>query len=104
MADKIIKLKIDVSKIDKAKLFAGKNGAKYLDATFLYNDATDQYGNNGMIVQDISKEERLAGAKGAILGNGKVFQSNSTPTPAAKANPNPWPTAGYSDPNDDLPF
>ena len=29
----IIKAKIDVTKIEKGRLFIGKNGAKYLDCT-----------------------------------------------------------------------
>ena len=65
---KTIKLKIDVSKIDKSKLFQGAKGT-YLDAVLFLNDQVDQYGNNGMIVQSVTKEEREQGVKGAILGN-----------------------------------
>ena len=68
-----INLKIDVSKIDKARLFQGKRGT-YLDAVaFVDLDTQDQYGNNGMITQGVSKEEKEQGVKGAILGNSKVF-------------------------------
>jgi len=82
MADKIIKMKIDVSKIDKSRLFKGEKGV-YLDCTLLYNETADQYGNNGMIVQDVPKAEyeKDKTLKGAILGNGKVF---GAPAPAAK--------------------
>lgn len=66
----ILKLKIDVTKILKEKLFEGKKGT-YLDATVLIKDTPDQYGNDGMIVQDVSYEERQAGEKGPILGNAK---------------------------------
>lgn len=93
MADKIIRLKIDVTKIDKAKLFKGEKGT-YLDCTLLYNSDADQYGNNGMIIQDATKEERESGNKGAILGNAKEFKSGGTVTPAPAANPA----------DDDLPF
>jgi hypothetical protein len=69
----ILKLKIDVKKIDRSKLFVGEKGT-YLDCTILSNkDGVDQYGNAGMIVQDVSKEERLAGVRGAIIGNYKEF-------------------------------
>ena len=72
-----IKIKLDVSKIDKARLFAGQKG-KYLDATvFVDIDELDQYGNNGMITQDVSKEEKQQGVKGNILGNCKVFWNDS---------------------------
>jgi len=66
----ILRLSLDVSKIDKSKLFKGKKGV-YLNAAVLLKDESDQYGNDGMIVQDVSKEEREQGIKGAILGNGK---------------------------------
>ena len=93
----IIKLKIDVTKIDKARLFKGAKGT-YLDATLLENkDGVDQYGNSFMVVQDVSKEERLAGIKGAILGNGKVLDTaNKEP----KANTAPKPSTD----NSDVPF
>lgn len=68
-----VSLKIDVKKIEKARLFAGQKGT-YLDATvFIDLDQADEYGNNGMITQDVSKQERDSGVKGAILGNAKVF-------------------------------
>jgi Ser-tRNA(Ala) deacylase AlaX len=70
---RIVRLKIDVTKIDKERLFAGKKGT-YLDATVFLNDEAGQYGDNGMITQDVSKEEREAGTKGAILGNATIFK------------------------------
>ena len=68
-----ISVKIDVSKIDKARLFKGEKGI-YLDATtFVDLDNLDQYNNNGFISQDVTKEEREQGVQGPILGNVKVF-------------------------------
>ena len=68
-----VSLKIDVSKINKDKLFKGQKGT-YLDAqVFIDIDELDQYGNSGMITQSVSKEDRQAGQQGAILGNAKVF-------------------------------
>lgn len=101
MAKRIINLKIDISKMDKSKLFKGKNGAEYLNCTLLLNDEVDQYGNNGMIVQDTSKEERQAGKKGAILGNGKEFIPNGGQT-ATVAVSNAQVTE--YDASSDLPF
>lgn len=107
----VIKLKIDVTKIDKTKLFTGKNGAKYLDASILVKDngELDEYENCGMIVQDVSKEERAAGKKGAILGNakplpGKSVFVNEAANAATKyqANQNFGAPTNLSD--DDLPF
>lgn len=61
---------IDVSKIDKSKLIQGKKGT-YLNIAIFLKDEEDQYGNHGMIVESITKEEREAGNKGTILGNVK---------------------------------
>ena len=74
MSKKIgISLKIDVSKIDKNRLFKGAKGV-YLDCTaFVDLDDLDQYGNSGMITQDVTKEEKDSGTKGPILGNSKIF-------------------------------
>lgn len=97
MPDKFIKIKIDVKKIDKTKLYTSeKTGAVYLDATILWNDEQDQYNNNGMIVQDIPKADRDAGQKGAILGNCKL-QSVTGKKPSN-------PAADVAEPMDDLPF
>jgi len=110
-----IQLKIDVSKIDKGLLYKGSKGV-YLDATvFVELDQADQYGNNGMITQNETKENRDAGKNGAILGNCKVFwkgqpQPQSRPAqqhsnhgrPAAQ--PLNQPPAGFDDFDDDIPF
>ena len=73
-----VSLKIDVSKIEKARLYKGQKGT-YLDATvFIDVDQQDQYGYNGMITQDVKKEEKDQGVKGAILGNCKVFWQDSS--------------------------
>lgn len=72
-----VSLKIDVSKIEKARLFQGQKGT-YLDATvFIDINDLDQYGNSGMITQDVKKEEKQQGVKGAILGNCKVFWNDA---------------------------
>lgn len=81
MATVGISASIDVSKIDKDKLIKGKKG-NYLNITAFVNlDEKDQYDNNGMITQSVTKEERDNGTRGVILGNTRVFytgESNST--------------------------
>lgn len=73
-----ISLKIDVKKIDKARLFAAQSGAAYLDmTTFVDLDNPSQYGDHGFISQNVSKEERQQGVQGAILGNAKVFYNDA---------------------------
>lgn len=81
MAKVGVGLKIDVSKIDKDRLHNGAKGT-YLDATaFIDLDELDQYGNSGMVTQDVSKEEREGGTKGAILGNTRVFWKDEGQSP-----------------------
>ena len=101
-----VNLKIDVTKIDKAKLFQGKNGAKYLDMTaFIDIDVQGQYGDNGMIVQSVSKEEKDAGQKGAILGNGTVFwRDDGAQTNQGGQQQSQQATAPASDEFDSIPF
>jgi hypothetical protein len=85
MAKVGVSLKIDVTKIDKARLFPGQKGT-YLDAAvFIDIDQLDQYGNSGMITQDVSKEEKQQGVKGNILGNCKVFWNDAGQAPQAQA-------------------
>ena len=95
---KLVAIKIDVTKIDKARLYQGAKG-QYLDATVFLNDEQGQYGDNGMITQSVSKEEREAGVKGAILGNVKIlgeFGDNNGGSPA--------PSSQAPAPMDDIPF
>ena len=78
-----VELNIDVTKIDKAFIYEGKKG-KYLKLTsFIDLDEKDQYDNNGMVTQKVSKEAQDAGQKGAILGNSKVFWKEESPVQQA---------------------
>ena len=76
-----ISVKIDVSKIDKSRLYKGQKGT-YLDlTTFINTDELDQYENNGFISQTMTKEERDNGVeKTPILGNVKIFFNDSEQT------------------------
>lgn len=99
-----VRLKIDVSKIDKDALFKGKKSV-YLDATtFIDLDELDHYGNSGMITQDLSKERSQAGEKGAILGNSKVFwkdegQQQRQQAPQQQAQPQSFGSWGQQQQN-----
>lgn len=108
MAKIAVQLKIDVTKIDKARLFKGTKGT-YLDATvFIDVDQADAYGNNGMITQDVTKDEKNAGVKGNILGNAKIFWRDTAQPSAAPRAPAPQqnggPAPGPEDFDDDVPF
>jgi len=71
---------IDLRKIDQSKCKTHTNGAKYCDIV-LIESKQNQYGNDYMVVQGLPKEDRLAGKKGAILGNAKIFESRQSDQP-----------------------
>ena len=71
----IIKTSINLSEIPKDKIFIGKKG-KYLPITITLNDDVDQFGNQGPVVVEQTKEEREAKAAKTYLGNVKVVWTN----------------------------
>ena len=104
----IIYLKIDVTLIDKAKLFAGKKANKegkmpqYLDCVCI--PKRSDFGDTHMIVQSVSKEERLAGKKGSILGNAKEQGAKGEESAPVESNPRRKPTLPPQEDDTDLPF
>jgi hypothetical protein len=88
----MIVIKTDLTKIDGAKLlekdgrtfleltdanlYKGKNGALYLDQV-LFDSPDSPYNDDYMVCQSVSKEDRMSGKKGAILGNGKILQTKT---------------------------
>ena len=99
----IIKTSIDLTKIPKDKIYAGKK-CKYLPITITLNNDLDQFGNQGPVVVEQTKEERDAKAPKTYLGNVKVVWSNGQNVdPAPRDNqsaPAPAPAAA----EEDLPF
>ncbi len=75
-----ITVKIDVTKIDKTRLFKGAKGT-YLDLILLPSQES-KFGDDFMVIQQVSKEERLAGKRGPILGNAKYLGGK----PASESN------------------
>jgi len=99
----IIKASINLNEIPKDKIYVGKKG-KYLPITITLNDELDQFGNQGPVVVEQTKDERDAKAPKTYLGNVKVVWTNGTnvePAPRTDAPPAPAPAAA---PADDLPF
>lgn len=89
MAKLGISIKIDVTKIDKARLFHAKeSGAKYLDlVTFIDTENAGQYGDHGFITQSATKEEREAKTQMPILGNSTVFWQGDNQQTAQQPQP-----------------
>jgi hypothetical protein len=71
----IIKTSINLNNIPKDKIFVGKKG-KYLPITITLNDEVDQFGNQGPVVVEQTKEEREAKEAKTYLGNVKVVWTN----------------------------
>ena len=99
----IIKASIDVNKIPKDKIFVGKKG-KYLPITITINDELDQFGNQGPVVVEQTKEERDAKAPKTYLGNVKVVWSNGQNVDPAPRDGAPAPAPQLKPQEEDLPF
>ena len=100
----LIALKINVKKIDKARLYKGAKGT-YLDATIVFDpDNPDQYDNHGFIAQSVRKEEREAGQRGEILGNGKLLKVLGDTNINGNNSPDAEPATDFEYDEDDLPF
>ncbi len=99
----IIKTSINLNNIPKDKIFKGKKG-KYLPITITINDETDQFGNQGPVVVEQTKEERDAKEPKTYLGNVKVVWSNGTNVDPAPRDNQPGQTAPAPAVEEDLPF
>ena len=103
----IIATSINLNEIPKDKIIIGKKG-KYLTITVTLNDEPDQFGNQGPVVVQQSKEEREAKQPKTNLGNVKVVWTNGDnvcvaprvdqPAQAASA------PAAKAEVKEDLPF
>ena len=99
----IIATSIDLTKIPKDKIYEGKKG-KYLPITITVNDEVDQFGNQGPVVVQQTKEERDAKTEKVYLGNVKVVWTNGTNVEVAPRQDQPAQAAQAAAPVDDLPF
>ena len=94
----IIKASINLNEIPKDKIIVGKKG-KYLPITITINDEPDQFGNQGPVCIEQTKEEREAKKPKQYIGNGKVVWTDGKSTKAQQeAQPQD------NDNNVDLPF
>lgn len=107
----MIKISIDLNKINKAKIKAHTNGAKYYDIIVDTRQTPDNYGNTHTVYEGMTKEEREAKTPKNYIGSGKeyTFGNNSAPdtssaTATVHANKPPV-TGSYAMPEEDtLPF
>ena len=99
----IIKASINLNEIPKDKIYVGKKG-KYLPITITINDEVDQFGNQGPVVVEQSKEERETKTPKTYLGNVKVVWTNGTNVETAPRPDTQGAPAPNLAPADDLPF
>ena len=100
----IIKASINLNEIPKDKIYVGKKG-KYLPITITLNDEVDQFGNQGPVVVEQTKDERDAKTAKTYLGNVKVVWTNGTNVDTAPRDGEPaQQSAPAPKPEADLPF
>ena len=93
-----LNVRINVSKIDKSKLYKGEKGVYLNMTTFVDLDQEDEYGNNGFISMEQSKEQRDAGEQSVILGNVKKFWIDGATASA------PQSDISFEELDEDIPF
>ena len=99
----IVKGSINLSNIPKDKIIVGKKG-KYLPVVVTVNDEVDQFGNQGSIVVDQTKEERENKVAKTYLGNVKVVWTNGTFPENVPYEREPVNAEPLGDEGEDLPF
>ena len=102
----IIKTSINLSQIPKDKIIVGKKG-KYLPIAITVNEEPDQFGNQGPVIVDQSKEEREAKAPKTYLGNVKVVWTNGQfpdAIPFEKSQGQPQTVQPTKPVDEDIPF
>jgi len=97
----IMKVNLNLDNIPKDKIYKGKKGS-YLTVVVTVNDDIDQFGNQGPVYVDQTKEERDSKEPKNYLGNVKVVWTNGDfPEPAPKDSKE---EVAVEDTGDDLPF
>ena len=98
---------IDVTKLDKTRFYQGKKGT-YANLTVFVDSEQGQYGDNGIISEQLSKEERDQKLQLPIIGNVKIFYTkdadNFAQQKAQQTAPAHHETPPIEDFDDDIPF
>jgi len=98
----IITLSLNLEKLDKSKIEAGKNGGKYYPLAVRVVD-NYKYGKNAFATTNYTPDEKSAGATEERLGNGRVVWTNGQIEVAVKED-EPQVAQAKSEPADDFPF
>ena len=98
----ILKTSINLNNIPKDKIIVGAKG-KYLPISITLNDEVDQFGNNGPVIVEQTKEEREAKVAKVYLGNAKVVWTNGD-FPEPNFGDQPQKPTAKVEAEPDLPF
>jgi hypothetical protein len=102
---KLIKAKIDVTKIDKKKLFQGAKGT-YLDVDIWIDETEPEAWKQVSLNQSQSQEDREAGLPKNYIGNGECkwgWDNQSVSQPQSQPGANPMQDVPAPS-NDEIPF
>ena len=100
----IVKANINLDAIPKEKIYKGKKG-RYLPISITINDEQDQFGNQGPVCVEQSKEEREAKEPKTYLGNVRVVWTNGENVDTAPRDQQAMaPQPATAEPEGDLPF
>ena len=96
-----VNLSIDVSKLDKSRLYKGAKGT-YANLTVFIDSNPDQYGKNGGVKEQATKDERDDKVKMPFVGNATIFWSDNSDFQQARVEPAQEPATDEFD--DSIPF
>ena len=99
----IMKANLNLAAIPKDKIYKGKKGS-YLPITITINDELGNYGDNGPIIVEQTKDERDAKADKVYLGNVKVVWTDGNNVDTAPRDMNSAPAPAPAAAEEDLPF
>lgn len=74
----MISLSIKTEKLEKEHIIQGKSGKIVAVVLFENKDGKGQYGDDGFVVQSVSKEARENGVRGPICGNWRYIGQGSS--------------------------
>ncbi len=85
-AGPVITIRLELGKLNRDRIYVSpKTGRKYM--SFVLADKPDRFGNDGEVLESISKEERLAGVKGEVVGNWKQLRAKPARAGTGERNP-----------------
>ena len=97
----LINVSINLQDLPKEKFVQGKKGV-YYNFTISVNDETNQFGNNVVMYDSQTKEERDAKKDKVYIGDGKVVWTNGSSVTAKREEGEAQETVAAT--SNDLPF